>query len=121
MDPEVNIISKRAVQIMSKATVLTVNCIDMQTLFIDMLANKLNARMKQDGTKTVKVLLLILYHHQNSHLIQVCSQTPSLRFLVEDLTLEERAVKRVKVSQPQESQRTVKEPKSGITSFFHKR
>ena len=29
MDPEVNIISKRAVQIMSKATVLTVNCIDM--------------------------------------------------------------------------------------------
>ncbi|KAK8794365.1 DNA polymerase epsilon subunit 4-like protein [Blastocystis sp. subtype 4] len=101
MDPEVNIISKRAVQIMSKAT----------TLFIDMLANKLNARMKQDGTKTVK----------NSHLIQVCSQTPSLRFLVEDLTLEERDVKRVKVSQPQESQRTVKEPKSGITSFFHKR
>ena len=29
MDPEVKIISKRAVQIMSKATVLTVNCIDM--------------------------------------------------------------------------------------------
>ena len=63
MDPEVNIISKQAVQIMSKATVLIVNSDNMQTLVIDMMANKLNDRLKQDGTKTVKVIHLMFCYN----------------------------------------------------------
>ncbi|KAK8795380.1 hypothetical protein WA588_004224, partial [Blastocystis sp. NMH] len=99
MDPDTNIISKKAALAMSKAT----------TLFIDILGRKLNDRMAQDGTKTIKT----------SHLIQVCSQTPSLRFLLEDLTQEEMDSKRVRVTRNRVSTPKETAPSGkGIASFF---
>ena len=55
MDPDVNIVAKQSVAIMSKATVLFVGEIDEQTLFIDYLASKVKERMSSEHSKQIHV------------------------------------------------------------------
>ena len=55
MDPDVNIVAKQSVAIMSKATVLFVGEIDEQTLFIDYLASKVKERMDSEHGKQIHV------------------------------------------------------------------
>ena len=55
MDPDVNIVAKQSVAIMSKATVLFVGEIDEQTLFIDYLASKVKERMDSEHSKQIHV------------------------------------------------------------------
>ena len=104
MDPDVNVVSKQAVNIVTKAA----------TLFIDMLASKTNEWMEKDGGKQVKTATLI----------QVCRKNPSLRFLLDDLSLEEMTPKRVRTSRVESKEQDrpegSKENPNSIMHFFGK-
>ena len=55
MDPDVNIIAKQSVAMMSKATVCPEAICDGYALFVDYLAEKLKEKMENEDGKQIKV------------------------------------------------------------------